>query len=70
MKINQNPNTLPVKMNDFLFFFNSTSIKFMYFEGNIFHLPIWFVFVYMRIVIHTHLKCADAENKAIFPHNK
>lgn len=70
MKINQNPNTLPVKMNDFLFFFNSTSIKFMYFEGNIFHLPIWFVFVYMRIVIHTHLKRADAENKAIFPHNK
>lgn len=68
MKINQNPNTFPVKMNDFLF--NSTSIKFMYFGGNIFHLLIRFVFVYKRIAIHKHLKCADAENKAIFPHNK
>lgn len=70
MKINQNPSTFPVNMNNFLFFFNSTSIKFMYFGENIFHLPIRFVFVYKRIVIHKHLKCADAENKAIFPHNK
>lgn len=42
MKTTQNPNIFPVKMNYlFIYLFKSTSIKFMYFRGNIFHIPIY-----------------------------
>lgn len=40
----------------------------MYFGGNILHLPIWFAFVYKAKEDSNpeNLKCADAENKAIY----